>query len=183
MPITRVHLTAGDKVGWAIDEDLRLVRDSLAGVCEITSLAKAEAVHSGWWVNLLPYAAADFRGKHVICTAENAPFYYITEPEFLKVREMVTQWIVRSREGAAQFAALGIESRYAPYTFDPAVFHPLPLDHAEVQKLVRRWAIPTGKYLVANFHRDTEGANGCSAILNRTPFHAGCTPASNRKYR
>ncbi len=169
MPITRVHLTAGDKVGWAIDEDLRLVRDSLAGVCEVTSLAKAEVVHSGWWVNLLPYSPADFRGKHVVCTAENAPFYYITEPEFLKVREMVTQWIVRSREGAAQFAALGIESRYAPYTFDPAVFHPLPLDHPEVQKLVRRWSIPTEKYLVANFHRDTEGADLRSPKIQKGP--------------
>ncbi len=169
MAITRLHLTAGDSVGWAIDEDMRLVRESLAGVCEITSLARAQAVHCGWWVNLLPYSRADFRGKHVICSAENPPYYYVTLPEFLKARDLVTTWIARSREAAAQFSALGIESRYAPYTFDPAIFHPLPKDHPEVAALRQKWRIPTDRYLIANFHRDTEGADLQSPKLQKGP--------------
>ena len=167
--IRRVHFTGGDKVGWAIDEDLRLVREALAGECESTSLAQAEAVHVPWWVNVLPFSRDELRGKHVVCTAENSPFYYITEPEFLKARERVTQWIVRSHEGAAQFAALGIASRYAPYTFDPAIFHPLAPDSAPVLDLVRRWKIPADRYLVANFHRDTEGADLQSPKLQKGP--------------
>jgi glycosyltransferase involved in cell wall biosynthesis len=169
MPITRVHLTAGDGCNWAIDEDLRLVRSSLAGVCEITSLARAQAVHAGWWVNLTGYAPADLRGKQVICTAENSPFYYVTEPEFLRARAQVTQWIARSREAMRQFATLGIESKYAAYTFDPAVFHPLPKDHHALTALMEKWKIPRDKYLIANFHRDTEGADQRQPKLQKGP--------------
>ncbi len=165
----RVHFTAGDGCGWAIDEDLRLVRESLAGLCEAVPLARAEAIHAPWWVKLLPYSMEAVRGKHVVCTAENSPFYYVTEPEFLKARAMVTQWIVRSREAAAQFAALGIASRYAPYTFDTAVFHPLAATAASVLDLARRWKIPTDRYLIANFHRDTEGADLRAPKLQKGP--------------
>ncbi len=169
MPLTRVHLTTGDGCNWAIDEDLRLVRSALSGVCAITSLARAEAVHTAWWINLLSYAAGDLRGKHVLCTAENSPFYYITEPEFIQARARVTLWIARSREATAQFAALGIASRYAAYTFDPAVFHPLPKDHPQVRGLREKWKIPDDKYLIANFHRDTEGADQRQPKLQKGP--------------
>ncbi len=169
MPIKRVHFTTGDEAGWAIDEDLRLLRGSLDGVCESTSLARAEAVHAVWWQKLLRFSRRDFRGKHVLCYADNAPFQYASAPEFLKARELVTLWIGRSREAVAQFTALGIGSRFAPYTFDPAVFHPLPPEDAERRALVAQWRIPTDQYLIANFHRDTEGGDLRSPKLQKGP--------------
>jgi hypothetical protein len=169
MSIRRVHFTTGDDVGWAIDEDLRLLRGSLNGVCESTSMARAEAVHAVWWQRLLRFSRSDFRGKHVLCYADNAPFIYASGPEFLKARELVTLWIARSREAVAQFTTLGIASRFAPYTFDPAVFRPLAPDDSEMRALVAKWRIPTDKYLIANFHRDTEGGDLQSPKLQKGP--------------
>ena len=165
----RVHFTSGDDSGWAIDEDLRLLRGSLDGVCETSSLARADAVHAVWWQRLLRFSRRDFRGKHVLCYADNAPFHYASGPEFLKARELVTLWIARSREAVAQFSALGIASRFAPYTFDPAVFRPLPPEDAAMRALVAQWRIPTDKYLIANFHRDTEGGDLRSPKLQKGP--------------
>ena len=165
----RVHLTAGDDSGWAIDEDLRLLRLSLAEECRFTSLARAEIVHSVWWQRLLGFSRPDFRGKHVLCYADNAPFHYAGEPRFLQARELVTLWIARSREAVAQFEAMGIESRFAPYTFDPALFHPLAPDDADVRALVEKWRIPTDRYLIANFHRDTEGGDLQKPKLQKGP--------------
>ena len=167
--MTRVHFTTGEESGWAIDEDLRLLRGSLAGVCESTSLARADVVHAVWWQRLLRFSRRDFRGKHVLCYADNAPFHYAGGPEFLKARELVTLWIGRSREAVAQFAALGIGSRFAPYTFDPAVFRPLPPDDEERRALIAQWRIPTDQYLIANFHRDTEGGDLSSPKLQKGP--------------
>lgn len=165
----RVHLTAGDGAGWAIDEDLRLLRGSLAGECEFTSLARADTVHAVWWQRLLRFSPRDFAGRHVLCYADNAPFHYVIEPEFLKARALVTLWIARSREAVAQFATLGIESRFAPYTFDPAIFRPLASDDAAVQALREQWRIPSDRYLLANFHRDTEGRGRRLPKLQKGP--------------
>ncbi len=169
MAVRRVHLTAGDESGWAIDEDLRLLQNSLAGVCQLSSLARAEAVHSVWWAKLLQYQLGEFGRRHVLCYADNAPFCYVSEPDFLKACALVTQWIGRSREAIAQFTALGLESRFAPYTFDPDVFHPLPKDHPELREWIQKWRIPTDRYLIANFHRDTEGANLNAPKLQKGP--------------
>lgn len=169
MAVRRVHLTAGDESGWAIDEDLRLLQNSLSGVCQLSSLARAEAVHSVWWAKLLQYRLGEFGRRHVLCYADNAPFYYVTEPDFLKACALVTQWIGRSREAIAQFTALGLESRFAPYTFDPDVFHPLPKEHPEVREWIQKWRIPTDRYLIANFHRDTEGGNLNAPKLQKGP--------------
>lgn len=165
----RVHLTAGDDSGWAIDEDLRLLRGSLAGECAFTSLASADIVQAVWWQRLLRFAPRDFTGKHLLCYADNAPFHYVIEPEFLKARALVTLWIARSREAVAQFATLGMESRFAPYTFDPAIFRPLAPDDATVQALRAQWRIPADRYVIANFHRDTEGGDLCSPKLQKGP--------------
>ncbi len=47
-----VWFTAGDRHGWAIDEDLRLLREALRGTAAETSLASAEVVHSPFWMAL-----------------------------------------------------------------------------------------------------------------------------------
>ncbi len=165
----RVHLTPGDGAGWAIDEDLRLLRGSLVGEGEFTSLARADIVHAVWWQRLLRFSPRDFTGRHVLCYADNAPFHYASGPEFLKARALVTLWIARSREAVAQFSTLGIESQFAPYTFDPAIFRPLPPDDAEVHALREKWRIPANRYLLANFHRDTEGRDRNLPKLQKGP--------------
>jgi glycosyltransferase involved in cell wall biosynthesis len=167
--VRRVHFSEGDDSGWAIDEDLRLVRSALAGRFEATSLLRSEIVHAVWWVRMLPFSRRDLRGKHVLCNADNSPFYYATEPEFLKVREQVTLWIARSREAVSQFTALGLNSRFAPYTFDPALFHPVPQEDPQIRGLIEKWRIPEDRYLIANFHRDTEGNALASPKLQKGP--------------
>ena len=169
MQVRRVYFSEGDGAGWAIDEDLRLVRGALEGRFEPSSLMRSEIVHAVWWQKLLPFSRGELRGKHVLCNADNAPFYYATEPEFLKVREQVTLWIARSQEGVSQFSSLGLECRFAPYTYDPAVFHPLPPEDPKIRALIEKWRIPEDRYLIANFHRDTEGGDLMSPKLQKGP--------------
>ena len=169
MPINRVHFTDGDQSGWAIDEDLRLLRSSIRSFCKESSLARSEVVHAVWWQRLLRFTPRDFLGKHLLCYADNAPFFYASEPEFLRARQLVSLWIARSREAINQFASLGIQSKFAPYTFDPNIFHPLPQDNPETNALIEKWSIPRDRYLIANFHRDTEGGKLQRPKLQKGP--------------
>src|SRR5438874_1685736 len=111
----RVFLTAGDESGWAIDEDLRLLTASLAEIVELTPIASSEVVHAVWWNKLIRLPKSALKNKHVFCYADNAPFHYITEPEFIAAREIVTTWIARSSEAMRQFEALGLNAAFAPY--------------------------------------------------------------------
>jgi len=49
----RVHLTGGDGIGWAVDEDLRLTRRAIEKLVDLVDLQSCEIVHSAWWYALL----------------------------------------------------------------------------------------------------------------------------------
>jgi glycosyltransferase involved in cell wall biosynthesis len=158
-PLPAVHLTGGEDLAWAIDEDLRLLRGALEGSVRFTPLARARIVHSVWWHQLVRIRPDHLAGRHVLCYADNAPLHYITQPGFVRARPVVDTWIGRSTEAIRQFAALGIRAEFAPYTVDTALFRPLPDDDPALRAARERWAIPSDAFLVANFHRDTDGKN------------------------
>lgn len=151
----RVHFTPGDGKGWALDEDLRQTRVALAGVVRESGPAGAEVIEAAFWQNLEMVAPELLARAYVIAHADNPPFFYVKQAGFARGQKVVDLWIARSREACAQFEALGLAYEHIPYTIDPALFFPI----AGREQLRRKLGIPGDAYVIANFHRDTEGGD------------------------
>lgn len=164
-----VFHTQGDGHGWAIDEDLRQIRESLRGVVRETSLARAQVVHAPFWMALAMHPAEVLAGRFVIAHADNPPFFYLKQPEFVRAQQQVDLWVARSREAEHQFRALGLPVEYIPYTIDPGLFFPMSTGPAEKPALRRRLGLPENTYLIANFHRDSEGSALDTPKLQKAP--------------
>lgn len=161
----KVHLTAGDGKGWALDEDLRQIRASLAGMIRESGVAGAEVIHAPFWLNLSMVAPEILEKTFVIAHADNPPFFYLKQPEFLAGQQQVDLWVARSREALGQFQALGLPAVHIPYTIDPGLFFPIH-DKAAIR---REFGIPEEAYVIANFHRDTEGADLKTPKVQKNP--------------
>lgn len=161
----KVHFTEGDGKGWALDEDLRQIRASLAGMIRETGPAGAEVIHAPFWQNLGMVAPEILKRAFVIAHADNPPFFYLKQPEFLVGQQQVDLWVARSREALGQFQDLGLPAIHIPYTIDPGLFFPIE----DKAKLRREFGIPEDAYVIANFHRDTEGADLRTPKVQKNP--------------
>ena len=161
----KVHFTAGDGKGWALDEDLRQIRASLRGLIHECSAAEAEVIHAPFWQNLAMVAPEILERSFVIAHADNPPFFYLKQPAFLAGQQQVDLWVARSQEALSQFQALGLPAVHIPYTIDPDLFFPIE-DKAALR---REFGIPENAYVIANFHRDTEGADLRTPKVQKNP--------------
>lgn len=160
-----VHFTGGQKIAWALDEDLRWARAALGNHARPASLANARIVHAAWWPAVLQFSQETLKGKAVVCFADNPPAFYLTKPEFAAAASRVDLWIGRSREAVSQFQALGLPVAFAPYCVDPNVFRPLGSSQVFRQEL----GIPDDAFVIGNFHRDSEGADLSKPKLQKGP--------------
>jgi len=166
---TKVHLLGGEGVGWALDTDRAHLRHALEGVVEFTSLAQSEVVHAVWWEQLIAVAEPELAGKRVICQASGEPLRYLEIPAFRRVLPRVGCWIAQSAQAQEQFDALGYRCVTVPYCTDIETFRELSADDQSLQELALRWNIPRDRFLVGNFHRDTEGRDLSSPKLVKGP--------------
>jgi len=153
--VIRFFPTAGDQHGWAIDEDLRLMRRALRGSAVESSLARADVVHAPFWLPLALHEPGVLSRRFVVAQADNPPFFYLTQPDFAWGQRLVDLWVARSTEAQAQFSALGLPSVHVPYAIDTDLFFPI----ADKVSLRRRYGLPQDAYIIGNFHRDSEGAD------------------------
>lgn len=161
----RYFPTAGDKHGWAIDEDRRLIRRALDGAALESPLWRAGVVHSPFWMALSMHDPEVLRRRFVIAHADNPPFFYLTQPEFAAAQQTVDLWVARSREAMEQFAALGLPVVHVPYAIDESVFFPIT-DRAGLRA---KHGIPRDAYVIGNFHRDSEGSDLNLPKLQKAP--------------
>lgn len=160
-----VHYAPGDGMGWALDEDLRQIRSALAGSVRATGPASADVIHTPFWQNLGMVAAPLLKQSFVIAQADNPPFFYIKQPEFAIGQTQVDLWVARSREAFDQFQRLRLPVEHIPYAIDPGLFFPIP----EKKALRREFGIPEDAYVIANFHRDSEGADLGAPKVQKAP--------------
>lgn len=142
-------------MGWALDEDQRQMRLALKGVVRESSLAQAEIIHTPFWQGLSGVAPEILKRCFVIAHADNPPFFYLKQPDFSWGQQVVDLWIARSQEALEQFRALKLPVEYIPYTIDPNLFFPIN----NKKELRKQFNIPESAYVIANFHRDSEGGN------------------------
>lgn len=161
----RYFPTTGDRHGWAIDEDLRLIRRALQGLAKKAWLPSADLVHSPYWPSLSMHEVSVLRSRFVMAQADNPPFFYLTQPAFFWGQSMVDLWVARSNEAHEQFAALGLNSVHIPYAIDGKIFFPIK-DRAA---LCKQFNIPASAYIIGNFHRDTEGADLLQPKMQKSP--------------
>lgn len=167
--VVKVFFTAGDGAGWAIDEDLRQLREALAGRIQATPLAEAQVVHCTFWGSLAFYPRVLLKDRLVICHADNPPFFYLRDPAFVAVQNVVDLWIARSREAYEQFQHLGLPVRHVPYTVDTGLFHTLDRRSPELQELRHRLGLPENTYILSNFHRDSDGSDVLRPKIQKGP--------------
>jgi len=160
-----VHYAPGDGMGWALDEDLRQIRSALAGSVRETGSAAADVIHTPFWQNLGMVAAPVLKQSFVIAQADNPPFFYLKQPEFAVGQTRVDLWVARSREAFDQFQRLRLPVEHIPYAIDPGLFFPI----SEKKALRREFGIPENAYVIANFHRDSEGADLNTPKVQKAP--------------
>ena len=161
----KVHFTPGDGMGWALDEDLRQIQVSLNGRVTACAAWDADVIHAPFWQNLEMVAPELLERAFVIAHADNPPFFYVKQPEFACGQRVVDLWIARSREAHEQFQALGLPVEHIPYTIDAETFFSI----SDKAALRREFGIPEGAYVIANFHRDTEGSDLRTPKLQKSP--------------
>jgi glycosyltransferase involved in cell wall biosynthesis len=73
--------------------------------------------------------------------------------------DIVDMWVTRTRQAYNQFKSIDVDNFMIPYLVDTSTFRPLEHDDHDVKALRARFNIPSDKYLIGNFQRDTEGSD------------------------
>ncbi len=165
----KVFLTGGDEIGWALDEDLKLIREAIQNMVELVDLPECEVVHTAWWQGLTMCSKESLVGKRIICHVPGEPFRYFTMPGHRVAISMVGRWVTRTGQAASQLAGIGIRSDLIPYLVDVDTFRPLPPDSDPLRSLRREWDVPENTYIIGSFQRDTEGSDLRSPKLMKGP--------------
>ena len=165
----RVHLTGGDGMNWALDNDLNLTKRALEGIAEISSIGECSVIHSVWWQSLLRISSPLRVGKRIICHVSGEPFRYLALPEFSGAVQDVGLWVAQTEQAYQELLSIGLTSVLIPYTVDTGVFRPLDAEDPVLIETRRKWRIPADRYLIGNFHRDPEGDDLRSPKLVKGP--------------
>ena len=155
----KVYLTGGDGIGWAVDEDLKLIRRAVEDIVDLVDLESCEIVHSAWWFSLIGLPLEKLLGKRILCHVPGEPFRYFAVPEHRRAMEIVGRWITPTSRAYRQMRSIGVEPSLIPYLVDVETFRPLKPDSPDLAALTEKWKIPTDSYLIGSFQRDTEGSD------------------------
>lgn len=161
----RYFPSSGDKHGWAIDEDRRLIRQALRDTARESPIWSSDVVHAPFWMALSMHHPGVLSRRFVVAHADNPPFFYLTQPEFARAQKTVDLWVARSREATEQFSALGLRAEHVSYAIDETMFFPI----ADRAGLREKYGIPREAYVVGNFHRDSEGGDLAFPKLQKAP--------------
>ncbi len=162
-----VHFIGGEGINWALDEDLRLARACAPNLVKPTDLGLADVVYSVWPGALETVDPARLDGRVIICGFDNPPNHWIKQTSFRRITGYVSLWVTHTAQAMEQARALGLSALPVPYYLDGKTFSAREADSAEATTLRQRHTIPTDRYVIGNFHRDSEGADLQSPKLQK----------------
>jgi glycosyltransferase involved in cell wall biosynthesis len=155
-----VYLLGQDNADWAVDEDFNLTKTALqtAGIKLVDSHEEADIIHVVWWnpfFRQYQIDASPFFGKRIVCQMTNNPFTYLTNTEARHMMAIVGCWISQSTQAKEMLDSIKINNFFIPYGIDTKKFFPRPKNSNELSDFRTKWKIPSDKYIIGNFHRDT----------------------------
>lgn len=155
----KVFLTGGDSVKWATADDFNLLKKCLSSFCEFTTIEDCNIIHSVNWHALLDINFKYLSKRYVITHIPHDVKNMLMQPNYLKVRPFVDKWIVMSRRAKRMLENFGLDGYYVPYPINLEKFHKIDKSILKLEKFRKKYKIPTDKYLIGSFQRDTEGAD------------------------
>ncbi len=168
--MAKVFLTGADQVGWAVDQEIAQLKTfyhSFKNCKIIDSPVDCDFIHSVWWESLYQLPLKILKKKYILCSISNRPFHYLTDPKFSIILPYVNRIISQSREATTEFKNMGIDSFYLPYTVDLKNFYSnISLSPSMLKE---KYNIPKAKYVIGNFHRDSDGSNLSKPKLQKGP--------------
>ena len=114
-----VFLTGGDGRDWALDDDLRMTRQTVEDVVTLTNLKACDVVHTMGWDGLARIPEALLSGERIISHVPGEPFRYLHIPRYSRAARKIGRWIAQSTQAQHQLRSSGIESTLIPYTVAP----------------------------------------------------------------
>jgi len=150
----KVYLTGKENINWAVTDDYKLVKRALKGFVEfVEDINQAEIVHTVSWPQLLNLNIKILKTKKVIAHISHDVRAMLMQPEYLKIAPVVDYWLAPSKKAKQFLDILGLPNYYVPYAVDQNVFYPIK----NKITLRKNYNLPTDKYLIGSFQRDTEG--------------------------
>lgn len=159
----------GDRIGWALDMELNLTRQSFSRDIQISNFFQNDVLHVIHWSSLINFPREFLAGRRILSHLTHAPEAAFTQPGFERAEKLVQLWVVRSKQAQQVFNARGLRNILIPYAYDPSVFFPIPKDDPRLRSLRAQWNIPSDAFLVGSFQRDTEGSDLKSPKLVKGP--------------
>jgi glycosyltransferase involved in cell wall biosynthesis len=156
----KVHLCGGEGIGWALDTDIALTRKSLHMLdqqLELTTLAKADVIHSVWEEPLFALSQDELEGKRIICHACNDLLRLYENPLMIRARDTIGLWIAMSRAAVNDFKYLRIPCVHIPYSVDTDAFFPDDSAGTDKKLIRRHYNISPQSFVISNFMRDSFG--------------------------
>jgi len=164
----KCFLTGRDFINWALDDDVQNAKEALNFV-KFAELKECDVVHSVWWKALFNIPMCELNGKRIICQITNDPYQNMLLPDFRRMLKLVNCWIAPSKQAFNRLAEFGILSTVVPAGYDSGNFYHLPKNDRRIKDIFNKWNIPTNKYLIGSFQRDTEGRDLVSPKLLKGP--------------
>lgn len=169
MPKLKVTLIGGDNTNWALDNDLALTKQALKDIVTFVDITSCDVIHSVSWLDILNVPENLLASKRVVCHIPGEPFRYLMLPHASEAFKWVDKWVAQSTQAQTEMAQLNVRSHLIPYAIDTNTFFYLPKNNAELISFKKKWSIPEDKYIISNFHRDTEGYDLTSPKLVKGP--------------
>ena len=154
-----VHFIGGEGISWALDEDLFFAISGLPDFVKLTTFLNADVIYSVWPGALENISPQKLEGKIVICEFDNPPYYYIKQPSFHKIRQLVSLWVTHTQEASDQAQILGLKFNQVSYRLSGDTFLPVDSKSKKILSLRSYYKIPKNVYVIGNFHRDSDGSN------------------------
>lgn len=153
----KVFLAGEEPLNWATDDDFNLLKRCLSNFCELTDLNNCDIIHSVNWYGLLDIDSRFLAEKYVIAHIPHDIRHMLVRADYLRVLPFVDRWIVMSKRAKRMLDGINLLGDYVPYPIDLDIFHKIDKQDPNLEKFRERYNIPSDKYLIGSFQRDTKG--------------------------
>ena len=161
-----MHITGRDGIGWSIDHDRSNAERylSAAGMKTVGTSITASVIHSVWWRTLFGKKGRAIRAyarltrQKIVATVTNELF--VDDAQYAVAKKFVDVWVAGNKEQQNRLLDDGVKIFWQPFYVDEKVFASTGKSKEQIcSELNVDFDAIKDRYLIANFQRDTLGAN------------------------